>query len=182
MMLPEDLVAPHRGRPPKFGRPAQPVTITLPDDIVQALRAVDPDLSRAIVRLAETSGAALVPRPAVELTHYGHSAVIVVARERAVERLAGVELVPLPDGRALISLDQETGVAEFEVRVRDALDAGSASASERIVLEALGEILRTARRSRKVNLQQRGIIVLASRKAGHTHPTRRGASRGGLTT
>jgi hypothetical protein len=166
MMLPAALVAPHRGRPPKFGRPAQAVTITLPDDVVRALRTVDPDLSRAIVRLAEKSGTALVPRPPVELTHYGHSAVIVVASGKAIGRLAGVELVPLPDGRALISLDSKTGVAEFEVLVRDALDMGGVPASERVVLEALGDILRAARRSRKVSLHQRSIIVLESRNSG----------------
>jgi hypothetical protein len=42
-----------RGRPPKFGRPAQLVAITLPTDVVQALRAHDPDLARAIVGLVE---------------------------------------------------------------------------------------------------------------------------------
>jgi hypothetical protein len=158
------------------------VTITLPDDVVRALRTVDPDLSRSIVRLAESSGAALVPRPPVELTHYGHSAVIVVTPKKAIERLAGVRLVPLPDGRALISLDQQTGVAEFEVLVRDALDSGATTPAERVVLEALGDILRTARRSRQVSLQQRSIIVLESRKAAHTPTTRRRASRGGLKT
>ena len=123
MELPASLLVPRRGRPRKFGRPAEPVTITLPDDIVQALRADDPDLSRAIVRLVEVAHPASVRRPPVELTHYGHSAVIVVTPRNAIKRLPGVALVPLPDGRALISLGQEVGVAEFEVMVRDALDA-----------------------------------------------------------
>jgi hypothetical protein len=162
MQLPGALVSPRRGRPRKFGRPAQPVTITLPDDIVQVLRAVDPDLSRAIVRLAETSGSSLIQRPPVELTHYGHSAVIVVTPKKAIARLAGVALVPLPDGRALISLDRQVGVAEFEVMVRDALDAGGLPPSDRAVLEGLGDILRTARRSRTVSLRERNIIVLES--------------------
>ena len=175
MTLPAALVAPRRGRPRKFGRPAEPVTITLPDDVVHALRAVDPDLSRAIVRLAEKSGASIVPRLPVELTHYGHSAVIVVAPTKAIRRLAGVALVPLPDGRALISLDQQIGVAEFEVMVRDALDTDGMALSERAVLEALGDILREARRSRKVKLRERSIIVLESRSRGTTK--RRAAAR-----
>ncbi len=162
MQLPAALVSPHRGRPRKFGRPAQAVTITLPDDIVRALRAMDPDLSRAIVRLAETSGSSLVKRPPVELTRYGHSAVIVVTPKKAIARLAGVALVPLPDGRALISLDRQVGVAEFEVLVRDALDADGVPPSDRAVLEALGDILRAARRSRTVDLRERSIIVLES--------------------
>lgn len=175
MVLPPSLVAPRRGRPRKFGRPAEPVTITLPDDVVQALRAVDPDLSRAIVRLAEGPRASLVARPAVELTHYGHSAVIVVTPLKAIRRLAGVALVPLPDGRALISLDQQVGVAEFEVMVGDALDADGIAPPERAVLESLRDILREARRSRRVRLRERSIIVLESRSPGTTK--RRAAAR-----
>ncbi len=152
--------APRRGRPPKFGRPSQPVTITLPDDVVAAFRAVDRDLSRAIVHVAETAGPRMSPRPDVELTHYGHSAVIVLKPSKAVARLPGVALVPLPDGRALISLDADTGIAEFEVRVRDALDGAPASHADRATLQQLGDILRTARHSRRVKLSQRNIIVL----------------------
>ena len=162
MQLPAGLVSPHRGRPRKFGRPAQPVTVTLPDDVVRALRTVDPDLSRAIVRLAETSRSSFVQRPPVELTYYGHSAVIIVTPRKGIERLPGVELVPLPDGRALISLDRQTGVAEFEVMVRDALDTDGVPPAERTVLEALADILRTARRSRTLSLRERSIIVLES--------------------
>ena len=58
----------------------------------------------------------------MELTHYGRSAVIVLKPNKAVARLPGVALVPLPDGRALISLDKDTGIAEFEVLVRDAME------------------------------------------------------------
>ena len=176
MMLPAALVAPRRGRPRKFGRPAEPVTITLPDDVVLALRAVDPDLSRAIVRLAETCVASVVPRPPVELTYYGHSAVIVVTPMKAIRRLPGVALVPLPDGRALISLDQRLGVAEFEVMVRDALDSDGVTPRERVVLEALGDILREARRSGKVRLCERSIIVFEARNPGPGK--KRAAARG----
>lgn len=149
-----------RGRPTKFGRPSQAVTITLPDDVVAAFRSVDPDLSRAIVHVAETAGSRLAPRPAVELTRYGHHAVIVLAPNKAIERLPGVALVPLPDGRSLISLDEDIGVAELEVLVRDALDTSSTPASERASLQVLADILRSARRSRSVSLSRRNIIVL----------------------
>jgi hypothetical protein len=167
---------PRRGRPPKFGRPAQPVTITLPDDVVAAFRAVDRDLSRAIVHVAETAGPKMVPRPDVELTRYGHSAVIVVKPFKAVERLSGVALVPLPDGRALISLDRDQGIAEFEILVRDALDARETSPADRATLQQLGDILRSARRSRRVRLSQRNIIVLETSTGQPA--VERGAARG----
>jgi len=153
-----------RGRPRKFGRPAQPVTITLPDDVVSALRTLDADVSRAIVRLAESAASKLVPRPAVELSHYGRHAVIVVTPARVLKRLSGVSLVPLPDGRALISLDLGARVSELEGAVRDALEAAARTPAERSLLDSLGQILRAARQSRDIELCQRNIIVLEKRK------------------
>ena len=44
-----------RGRPPKFGRPSQVVALTLPQDVLHALRTVHRDLGWAIVRLVESS-------------------------------------------------------------------------------------------------------------------------------
>jgi hypothetical protein len=173
---------PKRGRPPKFGRPAQPVTITLPDDVVTALRRVDADLSRAIVRIAEPAVNGLVPYPPAELSHFGSNAVIVVVPSRALSRLPGVDLVPLPDGRALISLDRETGIAEFDVLVRDALDGSAGSGGDSAVLEALRDILRAARRSSNISLRQRSIIVFERRRPRNNHRSGRAASRGGPKT
>jgi hypothetical protein len=152
-----------RGRPSKFGRPARAVTVTLPEDVVKAFRALDPDLSRAIVHAAEI-GAARVTGPPVALSRYGGRAVIVVTPNRVIEKLPGVALVPLPDGRALISLDKGTSVAEFEVLLRDALVEADTTSAERESLEAIGAILRKARHSRGVQLNQRNIIVLEKAK------------------
>lgn len=107
------IARPRRGRASKFGRPSHAVTITLPDDVVTSFRAVDPDLSRAIVH-ASGIVAARGAGPSVALSRYGSSAVIVIAPNRLLEELPGVALVPLPDGRALISLHKDTSVAEFE--------------------------------------------------------------------
>jgi hypothetical protein len=175
-MQPTLLPTPRRGRPSKFGRPAQPVTITLPDDIVTLLRSLDPDLSRAIVRLSESAAARLAPRPAVELAHYGRNAVIVVTPSTVLRRLPGVSLVPLPDGRALISLDAKSRIAEFEVLVRDAVEANSRTPAERSMLDALGQILRAARQSRNIALCERSIIVLERQKTRNGRTVRRGAS------
>ena len=168
-----------RGRPPKFGRPSQAVTITLPDDIVSSLRALDADLSRAIVRLAESSALTNVPRRDVELTHYGRSAVIVVAPRPVLKRLHGVSLIPLPDGRSLISLHNDSSAAEFEVVLRDALERAAISPADRAVLEGLGDILRSARQSRGVALRQRNIIVLENKRTKQNGRAPHQAPRGG---
>jgi hypothetical protein len=167
-----------RGRPSKFGRPAHPVTVTLPDDVVTAFRALDSDLSRAIVHAAETT-ARHAAGPSVTLAHYGRNAVIVVTPNRVVDRLPGVALVPLPDGRALISLDKDTSIAEFEVRLRDALADTDTTAADRESLEAIVAILRGARHSADVQVRQRNIIVLEH--AGQSTSRSRASSARGKT-
>jgi hypothetical protein len=152
-------VARRRGRPKKFSRPSRPVTLTLPADVIAALRAIDPDLSRAIVRVTQTS-APLALQPTAELTSYGDRAVITVPSVRSIERRIGVELVPLPDGRALISFGERLTIAELELRIGDLLTDPTIEEDERSTLEALAEVLRSARRSDGVAVRPRTIIVL----------------------
>ena len=158
------------GRPPKYGRPSRAVTVTLPEDVLARLSAVDADLGRAIVKLAERNGTPRVSRvrPA-ELATYGKHAVIIVNPAKALKRLAGVQLVPVGDGRALISLDRPHSIPQLELSVRDAIEGGEMSAGERQTLESIAEILRQARSSRGVTLEERTIIVLESKR-----PRRRG--------
>ena len=154
------------GRPPKYGRrPSRVVTVTLPEDVLDGLGAIDADIGHAIVRLTERHGRPHVRtvRPA-ELATYGNRAVIIVNPARALKRLAGVQLVPVGNGRALISLEHPHSIPELEVAVRDAIEHGEMSVRERHTLEAIVEILRRARRSRGVSLEERTIIVLETKR------------------
>lgn len=157
------LVSTRRGRPPKFGRPSRTVTLTLPEDVIAALLKADSDLSKAVVRLLEPVAHDVVPVPPAELSRYRDSAVIVVRPVTALKAISGVTLVPLPDGRALISLDMSMTVADFELKLRDSLDENrDMDKRERSVLAAIVEILKSARGARKVLVRQRSIIVLQS--------------------
>jgi len=154
------LVQVRRGRPHKFSRPARTVTLTLPDDVIEALGQVDADLSRAIVRLVMP----LRNRPAsplAELAAFGTRAVIIVPPSQVLTAMAGVELVPLADGRALIALDQRTSLSEFELSVRDTLDRRDLEARERSLLTALADILRQARRDARLTVRQ--ILIVRAR-------------------
>jgi hypothetical protein len=155
------LVAARRGRPQKFGRPSRAVTMTLPEDVIAALDGLDADLGRAVVRLAQPLLADVVHQPPAELAKYGPSAIIIVKPFGALARMGGVTLVPLPDGRALISLDDSMSVHEFELRLRDAIEAdGDLEPRERAAMASIGEILKSARRTKGVTVHQRNIIVM----------------------
>ena len=157
------------GRPMKYGRASRAVTLTLPEDVIERLHAIDEDLGRAIVALAERQGhsrrvgAARLHRP--EVAAYGNHAVIVVHPAKPMRRLPGVQLVPIGSGRALISLAPHYSVQQLELDLRDAIDRADAAPAERDALIALAEILRESRRSRRVTLEARTIIVLESKRS-----------------
>ena len=157
---PDEAAPPRRGRPRKFGEPSRAVTLTLPENVIAALDAVDHDLSRAVVRVTQPE-MAKQPHPAAELVTFGGRAVIVVNPTRTLERRTGVILVPLSDGRALIAFDESMTPARLELKIQDELDDRALPAED---ARDLREHPRPARRRRadrqSVVLLQRNIIVL----------------------
>jgi len=158
---------PRRGRPPKFGRPAQVVAVTLPEEVVAALRTIDDDLGWAIVRLAEPilkRGSQRRPPgakpPLAELAYLpGRKALIVVARQ-AVTNLPGVDAIPLSDGRAFLALEPGCGIADLELAILDRLEATPPGNPQRKLLTTLREIVRDWRRNRRLVFRAKSIIVV----------------------
>jgi hypothetical protein len=152
------------GRPRKFAAPSRAVTVTLPDDVIEVLRGVDQDVSRAVARIAARHQSNH-GRPAAELSVFGRRAVITVRPTPTLERRTGISLVPLTDGRALISFDQPTTIEELELLLYDALEDPHLAADDRRLFQEIASILKHARRSRDVTLLRRTIIVLESPRA-----------------
>ena len=153
-----------RGRPRKFAAPSRAVTLTLPEWVLSALSDVHEDISKAVVQLMQRRPRQH-SRPLAELSIFGRNAVITVRPTPSLERRAGVRLVPLPDGRALLSFDQPTSIADVELTLHDALEDEQLPGADRQVFEAIVGILKEARRSRDITLHRRNIIVLESNGA-----------------
>jgi hypothetical protein len=152
------------GRPRKYDRPARAVTVTLPEDILERLSAIHGDVGSAIVNVVQgTAPARLQPIRAAEIARFGNHAVIIVTPSRALKRLRGVQLVPIGDGRALISLAPSMSISALELQVRDALEGTDVARRERDVLKSIADILRRGRASRDMAFESRAIIVLASK-------------------
>jgi hypothetical protein len=152
-----------RGRPRKFAEPSRTLTLTLPESVLTTLSAIHADVSQAIVQLARRPSRRPKTR-AADLLVYGQRAVITIRPTPSLELRAGVQLVPLPDGRALISLEAATSLAALQLSLTDALDDERLNGADRGVYEHLRDILREARRSADVTLQHRHIIVLEARR------------------
>ncbi len=149
----------------KYGRAARPVTVTLPEDVLLRLGAAGQDVGDAIVKLVERHAPPRVTATrGPELTAYGSHAVIVVTPNKALKRLPGVQLVPIGNGRALISLDSPRTIAQFELDLRDASEWPDIGDEERDSLGAIAKILRQSRRSRDVSVEERTIIVLEAKR------------------
>jgi len=132
------MVIRRRGRPPKFGRPGQSLTLTLPGDVVEWLLTLHDDPAWAIVGLHERRGTLKRPsrsvKAAAELVQLPGRRALILVRPEALRSVAGVSVVPLSDGRAFIALDAGSSAADLEVAVLDRLDAPGVSGEERAQL------------------------------------------------
>lgn len=160
-----------RGRPKKFDEPTRVVSMTLPESAIDRLSQTHGDLGRAVVSLIDRKTSTRV-RPAAELVVFGNHAVISVRPSPSLEQRTGVQLVPLPDGRALLSFDTPKTIADLELSISDALDDPALSTDDRAVFDSLRGILREARQATDVALLRRSIIVLeGARRPRRTRKT-----------
>ncbi len=138
------------------------MSVTLPDDTLQALSRVDPDTGWAIVKLLERE-----PRNSrderdddVELAHIGTRRSLIVVSRAVFKSLPGVNLIPLDDTRAFLALDPGCGLSDLELAVIDRLSDGSVAARERRALDALRTRLAAWRHDRHLRFHHRSIIVV----------------------
>jgi hypothetical protein len=150
-----------RGRPLKFGRPTQLVTLSLPDDVVQWLRTVDADPAWAVVKLCErASKANTKPRQdsLADLVQLPGQRALILVKPEPFKNLKGISIIPLADGRGFLALEAGKGVADLEIAVVDRLDAGDLAPSERSALQFLRQQLRQWRES-GTEFESRAIVI-----------------------
>jgi hypothetical protein len=137
------------GRPPKYAEPRRPITVTLPERILQKLESADSDRSRAIVKCVEAMDwHENRPRKPVELIELTPGkALIVVGPSASLRMIAWLRLVEIVPFRYLLSLPPGTAVEVLEVALQDLL-ANPLSAAERALLSELLKVIRFQRRGR----------------------------------
>ena len=125
-----------RGRPLKFGRPAQLLALTLPRDVLIGLRRIHPDPAWAIVSLYEKLADKAhrprrEPRSSVELAQLSADSALIVVDPELIHSVPGVSVVPVAAGRAFLAFGEGRGLADLEVAVLDRLQKGKASPAVR---------------------------------------------------
>jgi hypothetical protein len=133
--------------------------------VITALASIDSDLSRAVVRTLQQASPAGPNSPAELARYAGNRAVILVPPSRMLRQRTGVELVPLPDGRALLAFDDQLSISKFELRLRDSLADPTLEAEDRTLFGALVDILTNARLEDGIELRHQNIVVLRTTRA-----------------
>ena len=160
-----------RGRPLKFGRPAQLLTVTLPHDVVEWLRTIHPDPAWAIVSLYSRlvrpgSPSPRRARPRVELAGLVGRRSLIVVDPSTYRSLPGVSVIPVAAGRAFLALESGRGVADLELAILDRMEDRRTTPAERRNLETLLREVRGWRRARGYRFSSRSIILVERRERG----------------
>ena len=160
-----------RGRPLKFGRPGQSVTLTLPGDVVDWLHTLHDDLAWAVVGLFERRGATQrsnrLEKTVAELVQLPGRRALILVRPDLLRHVPGVAVMPLSDGRAFIALDAGGGVADLELAVLDRLESAGVSATERAQLTEFRQLIRDWRKQ-GLRFQPRSILVVERQAVSDT--------------
>ena len=159
------MAAKQRGRPLKFGRPARLLAVTLPHDVVAALRRIHPDPAWAIVRLSERAGktplhAPSPTKPAIELAQLSSRSALIVVDPRALRSAPGMSVVPVASGRAFLAFDEGRGLADLELAILEQLRDSKTATRARRELRALQRQVRDWRRGHGYRFSKRSIILV----------------------
>ena len=166
------------GRPRKYGRPARLLAVTLPQEVIGALKQLHADPGWAIVSLVENGA----PRngaeglPPVQLIQVGQGQSLIVVNSAVIAALPEIRTIPLADGTAFLAFEPGRGLADLEVVVRDRLERRLRQ-REREVLEELKLQLRRWRTDGKLQFESRTIVLVSaarvsSKKSGEVTENR----------
>jgi hypothetical protein len=153
------------GRPPKFDRPSRLVSMTLPVDVIRALRKRHPDLAHAVVDLADEATRAMrrlrsLRRQPVELEEIAPRQFLIAIDAVTVRDLPGCDLVPLAPGTAFLTLKPGTGFADLALAIAQRLQEAGGDPAERETLTKIRKAFRQWIRDDKLTHETRSTVVL----------------------
>lgn len=151
------------GRPSKFAEPSRPITVTLPDRILNRLAEVNSDRALAIVKAVEAVLGEASTRTEVvrELRFDKDETLLTVPDNHLLRSIPWLTMIEIAPGHHLLSLRKGISIEKLEVTLCDLLDAHpEASTSERRTLERLVECIRTPRRNLALRTEE--ILVIRS--------------------
>lgn len=160
------------GRPPKFREPRHPVTMTLPERILDRLAEIDPDRTRAVVKVTEAVAGIgrehVMPVELVEMAP-GKS-LIVVGPSKVLKHIPWLKLIEIARARYLITIPSGTPIEALEVGLRDLIHIPELQKDDREfgVLQELLNLIGQQRRTRRLSKAE--ILIIDTSKAASFSP------------
>lgn len=141
------------GRPRKFGEESHPITVTLPNRILDLLATINKDRAKAIVKVAEAAIAkSWLGNKRMELVEIERGlAVIVVGPSPRLAAIPWLKLIEIAPARYLLALPTGTALEKLEVALMDLLETMPADEpAERSLLTDLHKAIGSLRREQKM--------------------------------
>ena len=153
---------PGGGRPPKYDEPSRPVTLTLPDSVLDGLAKIDPDRGKAITKLtAAALRDTIPPEERVEVLKVApKTGLLVIGPCQSLKRIPFLRLVEVSPARYLLALLPGQDFLALEVAIRDILD--EIPADDREERPLLLSLLQHIKRLRKADQVSMGQILLVN--------------------
>ncbi len=150
------------GRPPKFREPRRPVTMILPERILDQLAGIDPDRTRAVVKATEAvAGTGRGKFKPVELVEMAPGkSLIVVGPSKTLRKVPWAKLIEIAPARYLLTIPSGTSIEALEVALRDLSHDPDLQNNERenAVLNELLHLIGHHRRSQRLSKEE--ILVI----------------------
>jgi hypothetical protein len=161
------------GRPPKYLEPRHPVTMTLPERILDQLAEIDPDRSRAVVKVTEavagTDKKNLNPVDLVEMAP--GECLIVVSLCKALRQIPWLKMIEIAPARYLLTIPSGTPIEVLEVALRDLFHDPELQKNEREnnVLQELLNLIGQQRRD--LRLSKAEILIIDIARTANDRPS-----------
>ena len=156
------------GRPPKYSGPSRPVTVTLPESTLEALRRIDEDRGLAIVKAAEwAQGDHAESSSPVEIVQMAPGkGLLVVGATVALKRIPFLRLIEIGPDRHLLALDRGNDFRSLEIAVRDVFDdVPEDQVYEREMLKSLLAHIRDLRKAEKVTMAEILLVSMGGKES-----------------
>jgi hypothetical protein len=109
------------GRPPKFPEPRYPVTMTLPKRILDQLAEIDPDRTRAVVKVTEAVAGTGSGRfkPVELITMAPGKSLIIIGPSQVLRKIPWLKMIEITPARYLLTIPSGMSIETLEVTLRD---------------------------------------------------------------
>jgi hypothetical protein len=151
------------GRPRKFLEPSRPITVTLPDRILERLADLDKDRAKAITKATETVSANNDEPGSVKIANIDNdTAVIMVGRNTCLSNIPWLKLVEIAHNKYLLAVPTGTEFEKLEIAILDLIENSAKDSSDWLLLTELRKVLNHFRRTNRMTKHE--ILLLEHSK------------------